>query len=410
MRRITIYWWKGKEKLRVAEIAQGRGTPIMLEWDRDFLGQAVELSPIRFRKQPGVIQCPNEPFEGLPGLLADHVPDGWGRILLRRGLHSRGIMADDISPLDMLQYLGDRAMGALSFEPSLRAGELWAEGKVALDSLAHGVGAIISGTASDVLGQFISGGASPLGIRPKIILKEQGKTFYVGRDALEAPEWIVKFRAPEDPPDSGKLEYIYSLMAKSAGVRVPKTRLLQTHTGHYFAARRFDRDAAGRVHMHTLSGLLQAGPGNFSVGYEHFAKVAHALTSDMRAVTEVYRIAAFNVLGCNQDDHSRNAAFLMNAAGSWSVAPAYDLTFYETGLGEHKMGMGGGGKLGEQDLRRFGAEVGLSKAAAKEVLERTKEALGRFKRLAREHEVSQRVALRVSKAIERGLMKAKKKP
>ncbi len=215
MRRITAFWWKGKERVRIGEFAQGVGTYIVFEWDKIFLTSPIELSPLRFKKQPGLIECPSKPFDGLPGVFADCVPDGWGRILLKRGLEEQRVPFDDISPLDMLQCIGDRAMGALSFEPSLRPKEKWAHGLIDLDALEEGVEPILAGTPSDVLEEFLSGGASPNGIRPKIIAKEHKGNLYIGDSDLSAPEWLIKFRAPEDSPEVGKIEYRVLLLKGS---------------------------------------------------------------------------------------------------------------------------------------------------------------------------------------------------
>lgn len=396
MRRVTVYWWRGPDKIKIGELAQGRDTPIVFEWDAEFLAGPIELSPIRFKKMPGLIEFSPQTLGGLQGLFADHVPDGWGRILLRRGL---GVEFDEISSLDLLRYIGDRGMGALSFAPGLRDGEEWADGQIDLDALEMGVEPILAGTPSEVLNTFLSGGASANGIRPKIIAKEVNDKLFVGQEDLKAAEWIIKFRAPEDSADIGKLEYIYSLMARNAGVNVPQTRLFRTKKGYFFGSKRFDRNDGIRMHMHTLSGLLNVSPTNFSIGYEHFAKVAMALTTDIRAVEQVFRIAVFNILSCNQDDHSRNVSFLMDASGTWSVAPAYDLTFHRNRSDEHKMGIQGNGKPTEADLKRFGLDLGLSKKLISQILDRCKASLSGFSQLAVEYSLSKAERVRVGEVV-----------
>jgi serine/threonine-protein kinase HipA len=400
MRRISAYWWNHNKRVRIGELAQARGTPIYFEWDSDFLKSEIELSPLRFKKQPGLIECPAQPFDGLPGLFADSVPDGWGRILFRRGLERQGLDFEEISPLDMLQYIADRGMGALSFEPSLQVGESWADGKVDLEELQQGVEPILAGTPSVVLEEFLSGGASPNGMRPKIIAKIKNGIFYVGDEKLKADEWIIKFRAPEDSSEIGKVEYIYSLLAQEAGLRVQETKLFKTNKGYFFGAKRFDRDDLNRIHMHTLSGILQTSPANFAVGYEHFAKVAGAITKDLREVEEVFKLAVFNVLACNQDDHSRNVSFLMDSSGSWKVAPAYDLTFHQTRYNEHKMSLYGKGNPSEEELRNFGKEIGISQKNIKEVVESVKSALNRFSIHAKKYDLSKKELSRIKKALQ----------
>ena len=399
MRRVKVYWWRGTEKVPVGELAQGETTPIVFEWAPEMLRNDIELSPIRFKKSPGLIECPARPFDGLPGLFADHIPDGWGRILIRRGLIEQGVGFDNLSSLDMLCYIGDSAMGALSFEPRLERGELWAQGEVKLDSLEKGVGPILEGTPSDVLSHFLSGGVSPNGMRPKVLAKEKEGRFYIGQAELDAQEWLIKFRSPGDSKESGQIEYLYSLMARDAGVEVPETRLFETKKGFFFGSKRFDRVLNERHHLHTLSGLLHISPGNFSVGYEHFAKVALALTADYRAVKSVFSIATFNILACNQDDHARNVSFLMDKDGKWRVSPAYDLTFCKNPGDEHKMWFFGKGKPTATELLFFGQELGLSKTVVRDIVDRTKEALSQFPRYARDLALSREEAKRIGSAL-----------
>jgi len=300
----------------------------------------------------------------------------------------------------MLQYIGDRGMGALSFEPSLRSGEKWADGEIDLTLLERGVEPILSGTPSDVLNEFLEGGASPNGIRPKIIAKEHKGKLYVGSDTLEADEWLIKFRDPDDPKEIGKLEYIYWLMAKEAGLKVSESKLFKSGKHYYFGTKRFDRRKGSRLHLHTLSGLLGVSPLNFAVGYEHFAKAAIALTSDRRSQDEVLRIAAFNVLTCNQDDHSRNVSFMMDKDGKWEVAPAYDLNFHRNRSDEHKMGINGKGKLSIEDLKAFGIELGIGKGAVSNTLEEVKDAVISFKKNAKTVELSKSEITRINSALE----------
>ena len=399
MRRISALWLSEATPIKFGELAEKRGSPIVFEWDKDFLRNKIELSPIQFKKRSGLIECPIQPFEGLPGLFADHIPDGWGRILLRRGFERQGLGIGEISPLDMLRYIGDRGMGALTFEPAMEKGEEWAAGEVDLGSLERGIEPILSGTPSNVLEEFLVGGASPNGMRPKIIVREKKGLMYVGGNEAQGEEWIVKFRSLIDTKDIGKIEYIYSQMAKKAGLRIPNVKLFESKNGHYFASQRFDRKGQEKMHMHTLSGLLHASPNNFSIGYDEFLRVSNYLTADMREVTEAYKITVFNLLACNQDDHSRNVSFLMDSKGKWSVAPAYDLTFYINQYNQNKMSIQNIANPTEKDLTAFGANFGISKKATIEIIDKTKTALRTFKKLAQEYDVSKKEATKIEKAI-----------
>lgn len=396
MRRITVYWTKGREEIKIAEIAQAHGTPVVFEWDKDFLKSPIELSPLLFPKRAGLTQLPQTPFDGLPGFINDSIPDGWGRILIRHRVASNFA---DLSPLDMLQYSGANSIGALSFKPSLKAKEKWADGHVDLDKLQAGVEPIVAGTPSAVIEEFLAADSSPNGLRPKIIAKEIDGKLVIGDSVSTGSEWLIKFRAPEDHPELGIVEYVYSLAARSAGLEISDTRLFNGKGGAYFGTKRFDRDSSKKLHVHTLSGILHVPPINYSVGYETMAKVAQRLTSDFEAVRSVYRLALFNVFSCNQDDHTKNVSFLMNEDGNWRVAPAYDLTFHRTKADEHKMPVLGEGKPSEETLEEFGKRLGLTRKQVTEEVERVKQGVRTIPTLSREYGISKKI----SQEIEAGL-------
>jgi serine/threonine-protein kinase HipA len=368
----------------------------MFEWDKEFLQTPVEISPLTFPKQATLHACPAEPFDGLPGVFADQLPDGWGRILLRRARELTGLSLAEVSPLDSLAQLGDRTMGALTFEPAMEASEPWAGGRFALESLQREVRPILEGTPSTVLEAYLLGGAGSQGVRPKIIGKWDKEKLVIGDDAFEAEEWIIKFRAPSDPRYSGAMEYVYSLMAKDAGLETSDTKLISCKSGNFFAAKRFDRAGPARLHMHSLSGVLSRAPTDYSIAYDHLARVTGALTKSPKEIERAFHLALFNVLASNQDDHTRNVAFLMDHGGAWRLAPAYDLTFHRTKAGEHKMSVQNNGAPGVEDLRRFGRTLGISNKRVTELLERTLAALTKFPRLAATYDVPKAVVREVS--------------
>lgn len=407
MRRLAAFWYQGDTKQRIGTLFEAPRTPVVYEWDRSFLLNSIELSPINFKKTPEVIECQRTLFEGLPGLFADCVPDGWGKILLKHGLANKGITASDISPLDALAYIGNSGMGALAFEPEMNKSNEWAKGKLSLADLEKGIAPILEGTPSAVLEAFIANGASPNGMRPKIILKESKGRFYSSNAQVPGDEWLIKFRATVDPVGIGKLEYVYSKMAKAAGIDLPETRLFESEGKYFFGVKRFDRTLAGRVHVHTLSGMLHSNPGNFTVDYEHFAKVTQLLTRDVREVQKVIRLAAFNVYSCNQDDHSKNVAFQMDKNGSWKVAPAYDLTFHKTAYSEHKMLLNGQGRPKEEDVIKFAQTFGLTSQKAKAISEQVKDGVSKFKALALQFDIPKKLIKDVALNIDEKLSKKK---
>jgi serine/threonine-protein kinase HipA len=143
VRRLAAYWYQGKIKQRIGTLLEAPRGLVVFEWDRDFLLTPIELSPLNFAKSPEVVEFKRDLFEGLPGLFADSVPDGWGKILLKRGLDKSGVTTSALSPLDALAYIGDSGMGALSFAPEMREPNEWADGKVSLSELEKGIKPIL---------------------------------------------------------------------------------------------------------------------------------------------------------------------------------------------------------------------------------------------------------------------------
>ncbi|MCI5065459.1 type II toxin-antitoxin system HipA family toxin [bacterium] len=400
MRRIEAFWMQGSTLVRIGELAQKPQAPVVFAWDEDFLQSSIELSPLRFQKTGGLITLSPEPFEGVCGLFADSIPDGWGRVLLRKGLAREGTVAEQFSPLDMLSYIGERGRGALVFKPSLRIRESWAQGVLNLEDLQAGVKPILEGTPAEVLDQFLHGGVSPSGIRPKIVARLKDSALHsLDTDTSSGEEWLIKFRAPEDSREAGRIEYIYSQMARDAGLRVPETLLIHTAQDAFFATKLFDRDGDKRIHVHTLSGLLNVSTANFSVGYDTLAKVTNVLTSDMRETVEAYRRCVFNVLSVNQDDHTRNIAFVMDSEGVWSLAPAYDLTFSRSPFSAHKMALYNNGSPTEELLIKFGRDIGIKRSKVVEIVDQTRSALSQFPRLCKTYEVSPKQREEVSSEL-----------
>jgi serine/threonine-protein kinase HipA len=185
--------------------------------------------------------------------------------------------------------------------------------------------------------------------------------------------WLVKFRAPTDPDDFGAIEAAYASMAIAAGIDVAPYRLLPSKAGPgHFASRRFDRDASGPLHLHSLAGVLEADPDGASVSYREYLRVTQFLTRDVRMVEAAFRRMVFNVAAHNRDDHARNHAFLMNAAGQWSLSPAFDLTFAPGPGGEHYLAVAGEGRAVSRDHliiegRAAGLQLKLLEACIDEV-------------------------------------------
>ena len=360
---------------------------IYFEYDNAFLETNLEISPLKFPLQRGVIELPRTPFEGLAGVFNDSLPDGWGRLLFDRMLRAEGILPNEVTALDRLAYVGLNGMGALVYEPDESPKHY--DEKINLDVLASQTEQVLEGESGEVINELLALNGSSAGARPKAMigLDSQRKNISHGtgdlKDGFE--HWIVKFPNTQDGNDSGAIEYIYSIMAENAGLEMPATHLFPSQKGSgYFAVKRFDRDKNKRFHTHTVSGLIHSNYRFPSHDYEDLLALTSAITKDIREVEKMFRLAVFNVMAHNRDDHAKNFSFLMDESGEWKLSPAYDLTFSNGPGGEQStMVMGEGRNITRTNLEKLGLEAKLSKAFIDEVIQNTIAALGNWKNLAK---------------------------
>ncbi|MBT8441378.1 MAG: type II toxin-antitoxin system HipA family toxin, partial [Gammaproteobacteria bacterium] len=331
-------------------------------------------------------------YMGLPGLLADALPDKFGHRIIDAWLARNGIAAADFSPIERLCYTGRRATGALEFAPTLNASiEESTPVEIAeLVELAQAVTAdrgsldvsltTDAGGDREALLDILRVGTSAGGNRPKavIAMNDDG---HVMSGQLDAPpgyeHWILKFDGVDDielgtPQGYGRIEFAYHLMARDAGIDMTECRLLEENGRAHFMTRRFDRDPEGRVaklHMQTLCGIAhydfnQAG----EYAYEQAFTVMRRLRLPKSASVQQFRRMVFNAVSRNQDDHTKNIAFLMDPDGNWSLSPAYDLTYSHNPAGrwtnQHQMSINGKRDRFEiADVVRVGESIGIGKPA-----------------------------------------------
>ena len=372
----------------VGAVAEDADRVVTFEYDPAFTRSGLEISPIHLPlSRPGPVTFPElarvEAFDGLPGVLADSLPDRFGNAVIRRYFEGRGEPDKALSPVQKLLYLGARGMGALEFRPAIRVRATKAE-QEALDvaGLVAEARRLVEGRADVAVPHIMRIGASAGGARPKAVILWNRTSNEVRSDFAQPragdEHWIIKFDgvgelgAPDpEPQPFNRIEYAYSRMARAAGLAVPETRLLEERRLAHFLTRRFDRAGTAttaRLHMHTLGGMHHVDynqPGLFS--YEQYLRTALRLDLGYPALEEAYRRAVFNVAACNQDDHVKNLAFLMDETGRWALAPAYDLT-HARGHGftrSHQMSVGGKrGGITREDLLRLGGEMGIKRDGA----------------------------------------------
>ena len=397
---LTVALQRDSEKIPVGRLAVNNGV-VYFEYAPSFIETGIELSPFRLPLERGLKTFNPMTFDGLPGLFYDSLPDGWGRLLADRMLISQGIVPAELSELDRLCMVGKCGMGALIYEPAYE--DRAPDNNIDLDALAADSEAVLSGASDEVLDELIRLNGSSHGARPKAMIGvNQDKTHTIAGAVSQLPDgfehWLVKFPNQYDGADAGAIEYAYSIMAKEAGVHMPETHLFPSKRGAgFFAVKRFDRIAPNpskgepvrRVHMHTAAAMLHSNFRIPALDYENLLALCKALTRDLREVEKLFRIAVFNVLAHNRDDHGKNVAFTMNASGEWFSAPAYDLTF-SSGPGgwQSTTVLGEGRNPGIAQLRELGKKAELKSAKIKEIIDKTQEAISRWPELAGTYGVS----------------------
>jgi len=374
---------------------------ILFEYDSAFIASGIELSPIKLPLKPGVSIADTTVFDGLFGVFNDSLPDGWGRLLLDRTVERHGMRRGQLNPLDRLAYVGRHGMGALSYEPEL--GQQNADDRpLALDTLAEESAALLAGENEEFFEELLRLNGSSSGARPKIVAQVSAdkKRIIHGQQQLQDgfSHWMIKFPSSQDALDAGAIEYAYSLMAKDAGVEMSATHLFCTRRNKYFGTKRFDRDGAARIHMHSLGGLIHADHRTPSLDYDMLLRVTFALTRNIQEAEKAYALACFNVLAHNRDDHAKNFSFLLNARNEWVFAPAYDLTFsYGPGGEQSMLVMGEGENPSRAELETLGRQHGLKNAPA--ILEKVQMAMAGWTDYADQAGVSKRSTKEIATRI-----------
>ncbi len=332
---VNIFYTKADEKLKVGRLAL-ENRKIYFEYDNDFLKSGIELSPYKLPLKSGTFTDTDNIFDGLFGLFADSLPDGWGRLLMDRHLMSKGFNLREITALDRLMLIGNYGTGALSYEPIIET--IKDNGNINLDNLASSSLEILKGTKEEDIETLIANNGSSAGARPKIMVQiNEDNEILSGNQKLKAgyEHYMVKFASSTDGINIGKLEYVYSLMAKDAGIEMTDTKLLHGKNNSYFAIKRFDRNKDERIHMHSLCAMVHSDFRMPTLDYDDILTLTFHLTKDITQVIKVYKLAIFNLLTHNRDDHSKNFSFLLDDENNWKFSPAYDLTFSFGPGGEH---------------------------------------------------------------------------
>lgn len=346
--------------LKVGELVAGANRQIGFQYSKEWLEKGYSLSPLRLPFDGLVHIADTQLFDGLYGVFADSLPDGWGLLLMDRFFKKNGLDLSDTGPLDRLAYIGTRAMGSLEYHPETRHHKSTA---VDLFALSESARKLIEGNTEDVLDELMIIGGSPAGARPKVTVafSHDFSRCISGVDAIpdDYSHWMVKFNAKNDDKYSGVVEKIYADIARLAGLDMPETRLVNVGENCFFAVRRFDRIGNSKRHVLTLSGLIHADYRTPSMDYEGVLSATGWLTKNVNDIEMAYRLAVFNVLCGNKDDHVKNFSFMMD--GGWRLSPAYDLT-PSGNLSEHTTSMMGSGLPAKVEMDKLASRHGIMNA------------------------------------------------
>ena len=395
-----------------------------MSWDEDrgvanfeyhpaFLRSGREVAPLTMPLATGIYAFPalaRETFHGLPGLLADSLPDRFGNAVIDAWLAGQGRSPGDFNSVERLCYVGVRGMGALEFAPA--TGPSYRQSAVDVAALVELASEILTRRAG-LAGSFAAPrreralrnlllvGTSAGGARAKAIIAWNPATGEVRFGQIAAGDgfsyWLLKFdgvagnrdRELDDPQGYGLVEYAYHLMARAAGITMTECRILREGGRNHFVTRRFDRTTAdGKLHLQSLGALAhydfnQAGAHS----YEQALRVIEQLELGKDVVEEQFRRMAFNIMARNQDDHVKNVAFLMDRSGRWSLAPAFDVTYrYNSSgrwTGAHQMSLNGKreGFVGE-DFVACARNVAMKRGRATDILGQVRDAVLRWPELA----------------------------
>jgi serine/threonine-protein kinase HipA len=401
----------------------------VFEYDSLFATSGVEVTPLAMPLSNDVYRFPalaQRTFHGLPGLLADSLPDRFGNALIDAWLTIQGRSPTSFNAVERLCYTGARGMGALEFEPVIGTASRRSS-LIQVDQLVELASGILTRrtnleTALDkddkALRDILQVGTSAGGARAKAVIAWNPTTNEVRSGQVSAGKgfesWLLKFdgvrgnkdKELEDPQGYGVIEYAYSKMATDAGIAMSPCRLFEENGRRHFMTRRFDRlDGGRKLHMQSLCGLAhsdfnQAG----AYGYEQALSVIRELGLSMKDVEQMYRRMVFNIVGRNQDDHVKNIAFLMDRNGVWSLAPAFDMTYSYNPSGtwtaSHQMTLNGkrdGFKL--EDFKACAKGVSMKRGRAETILKEVQSVVSRWSQYAEQAGVTPVQRDQIQKAL-----------
>ncbi len=403
----------------IGAVAVAEGADVAsFEYDPAFIRSGIEVAPLTMPLARRIYSFPalgRETFHGLPGLLADSLPDRFGNVLIDAWLATQGRSPGSFNAVERLCYTGMRGMGALEYSPVLGPHRARQSSPVEIDKLVELASEILThrnnlqtsfgddDSREEALRDILRVGTSAGGARAKAVIAWNPETNEVRSGQIKADpgfeHWLLKFdgvsgnkdKEMEDPRGYGAIEYAYYRMATAAGISMNPCRLLEENGRRHFMTKRFDRQAdGGKLHMQSLGALAHFDYNLAGVyAYEQVLLVIRQLGLSMNTIEEQFRRMAFNIVARNQDDHVKNIAFLMDREGRWALAPAFDVTYSFQPQGrwtsQHQMTLNGkrdGFTL--EDFRACAEAVAMKRGRAVAILEEVHRAVSRWPQYAEE--------------------------
>lgn len=401
---------------------------IGFQYDKDFLKSRIEISPVKMplsNRTYSFLNLREETFYGLPGMVADSLPDKFGNIVINKYLEAQGRTSDSLSIIEKLCYTGKRGMGALEYEP---AQDLEFESKeLDIDALTKLASDILTEKESlhvkhdsNMMSQLMECSSSVGGARAKTLIAWNPLTDDVRSGQIDAGSgyeyWLLKFDniknnkdkdATPDENEYTKVEYAYYLMAKSAGINMSECRLYKENGSSHFMTKRFDRigQKGEKIHMQTLCAIAHMDfnlPRTYS--YEEAFDIMKKLKLPYKDFVELFRRMVFNDYAKNFDDHTKNISFLMDKKGVWSLSPAYDVTFaYKRDsiwVNAHQMLINGKSEnITKEDLLAVAQNVGIKNQDAQKCINAVESAIKNWELFANEAGISKQNIKRIQSVI-----------
>lgn len=406
------------EIVSVGVLAQNR-QGVFFQYDENYLSRFGNLSPFTLQGDVRLQQAPKGPHQGIHGVFGDCLPDGWGLLLQDRVFRQQGILPTQITAMDRLALVGQQGMGALSFTPVSALSldqpldiDLETLGLEAQTLFDQSLSDELDGSTQQVLATLVAVGSSG-GARPKAqIYMPAGDTAQCRTYAQPGDEaWLVKFTSKNLAlgHEEGLCEAVYLQMAELAKCKPPIWQLIEAPTSSgakaWLALKRFDylpaQEKAGRLHMHSACGLLDADFRSPSLDYSDLIKASRHLCKSPAAGQLQFRRAMFNLFSSNQDDHSKNWGFLQADDGSWQLAPFYDVTYSPHPFNEHATAFAGYGKAPPlKVMQKLAASAGFATwKDAQQCIQEVIEAISQFRYLAEQHEISSTTISAIEKTL-----------